>query len=95
MTDQQDEVRDLSRETNPVVPEVESGTTAEEDFGKTDRYANTDQGKDFNFRSMGDGSAWDTGREAAGRGGTRSDADPQAADTGTPGVRTVPADRPD
>ena len=47
-----DRERDLSRQANDVLPETKSGTTSEEDFGKTDRYANKDEGKDFNFRKI-------------------------------------------
>ena len=82
---------DLSRETSPVVPETESGTTSERDFGKTDRYANTDEGKNFNFRTLGDETTWDTGREATVTGGTRVENDVRAADAEAPGVGTKPA----
>lgn len=80
--------KDLSRDRNPVVPETESGTTSERDFGKTDRYANKDEGKDFNFRTTGDGTAWDTGRDASVTDGTRNETDTRAADASTPGVKT-------
>jgi hypothetical protein len=80
--------KDLSRQPNPVVPETESGTTAERDFGKTDRYANKDEGKDFNFRTTGDGTAWDSGRDASVTDGTRTQTDTRAADAETPGVKT-------
>lgn len=90
--DEQKPKRDLSRETNAVVPETESGTTAQEDFGKTDRYANKDEGKDFNFRVVGDGTSWDSGRETTITEGTRIESDTRAADAETPGVKTRPAD---
>jgi hypothetical protein len=80
--------KDLSREPNAVVPETEGATTAERDFGKTDRYANTDEGKDFNYRVVGDGTAWDSGRDASIAHGTRSENDVRAADAETPGVKT-------
>jgi hypothetical protein len=80
--------RDLSRESNPVVPETEGGTTSERDFGKTDRYANTDEGGDFNFRVVGDGTAWDSGRNASIAHGTHSENDVRGADAETPGVKT-------
>jgi hypothetical protein len=89
MTD--DTTRDRSREQNPVVPETESGTTADRDFGKSDRYANKDEGRDANFRTMGDGSEWDRGREAAITDGTGVEPDTRAADAETPGVKTRPA----
>jgi hypothetical protein len=80
--------KDLSREPNAVVPETESGTTAERDFGKTDRYANKDEGTDFNFRTTGDGSSWDNGRQASISEGTRVETGTRAADSETPGVKT-------
>ena len=84
-----DEVKkDLSREKNAVVPETEAATTEERDFGKTDRYANTDEGKDANFRVMGDGTSWDAGREASVTRGTAVETDTRAADAEVPGVKT-------
>lgn len=80
--------RDLSREPNPVVPETEGSTTSERDFGKTDRYANNDEGKDFNFRVVGDGTAWDSGRGASIAHGTSGENDVRAADAETPGLKT-------
>ena len=80
--------KDLSREKNAVVPETEGGSTSERDFGKTDRYANTDEGKDFNYRNMGDGTSWDTGRNASVTDGTRGETETRAADAETPGVET-------
>jgi hypothetical protein len=84
--------KDLSREPNAVVPETESGTTADRDFGKSDRYANKDEGADFNFRTTGDDSSWDTGREASISEGTQLENDTRAADAETPGVRTKRSD---
>jgi hypothetical protein len=83
--------RDRSREATTVVPETESGTTADRDFGKSDRYTNKDEGRDANFRTMGDGSAWDSGREASIAEGTHVETDIRAADAETPGVKTKPA----
>ena len=80
--------RDLSREPNAVVPETEGATTSERDFGKTDRYANTDEGKDSNYRVVGDGTAWDSGREASIAHGARAGNDVRAADAEAPGVKT-------
>lgn len=87
-----DETRDRSRKPNPVVPETESGTTSEEDFGKSDRYANKDDEKAFNFRTTGDGTAWDSGRDASIADGTRVETDTRAGDAENPGVNTRPAD---
>lgn len=78
--------RDRSTETNAVVPETRPGTTREEDFGKSDRYANKDGSDTFNVRTMGDETAWDAGREAAITGGTRGGTETRAADAETPGV---------
>jgi hypothetical protein len=89
-----DEKRDLSREKNEIVPETESGTTTERDFGKTDRYANKDGGQDFNIRTTGDGTAWDSGRESAVTRGTAVETDTRAADAEAPGVKTLPASPP-
>ena len=83
--------RDLSREANQVVPETKSGTNEERDFGKTDRYANKDEGADFNFRTSGDGTAWDNGRQASISEGTRVETDTRSADAEAPGVKTRPA----
>lgn len=91
MTDRE---KDLSREKNPVVPETEGGTTAEQDFGKTDRYANKDGGKDSNFRVMGDETAWDTGLEGSVGHGSGVETDTRLPDAETPGVRTKPASPP-
>jgi hypothetical protein len=88
---EQNKRNDLSREASPVVPETESGTTSERDFGKTDRYANTDEGKNFNFRVLGDETTRDTGREASVTEATRVENDVRAADAEAPGVRTKPA----
>jgi hypothetical protein len=95
MADQKpDHKKDLSLARNAVVPETESGTTAERDFGKTDRYANKDEGKDFNVRMTGDGTAWDSGREASITGGTAVETDTRATDAEAPGVKTRPASPP-
>jgi hypothetical protein len=83
--------RDRSREANPVVPETASGTTDERDFGKSDRYTNKDEGRAANFRTTGDGSAWDSGREASITDGTAVETDIRATDAETPGVKTKPA----
>lgn len=80
--------RDRSTETNAVVPETSPGTTRDEDFGKSDRYANKDDSEAFNVRTMGDGTAWDSGREAAITDGTRTESGTRAADAETPGVPT-------
>ena len=80
--------KDVSREPNAVVPETESGTTAERDFGKSDRYANKDEGAGFNFRTTGDGSSWDNGRQASISEGTGVDTETRAADAQSPGVKT-------
>lgn len=87
-----DESRDRSREPNAVVPETEGGTTSEADFGKSDRYANKDEGKGFNFRTTGDGTSRDSGRDASITDGTRVETDSRAADAENPGVKTTPAD---
>jgi hypothetical protein len=85
--------KDLSREKNAVVPETEVSTTEERDFGKTDRYANVDEGKDFNFRTMGDGTAWDSGREASVTRGSAVESETRAADAEAPGVKTRLSDQ--
>jgi hypothetical protein len=81
----------MSREPNAVVPDTKPGTPAERDVGKTDRSANEDQ-RDFDVRTMGDGSAWDAGREASITDGTRGETETRAADAETPGVSTRPSD---
>ena len=83
--------RDLSREVNQVGSETKSGTNEERDFGKTDRYANKDEGADFNFRTSGDGTGWDNGRQASISEGTRVETDTRSADAEAPGVKTRPA----
>lgn len=67
-------------------PDTKSGTTAEEDFGRTDRYANKDDEVDFNVTTTGDGTAWDTGRNSSVTDGTRLENDMRAADAEAPGV---------
>jgi len=47
---------------------------------------------DLNVRNIGDGSAWDTGREASIGHGTHSISDTRSADAETPGVQTRDAD---
>lgn len=89
-----DEKQDLSREKNDVLPETESGTTEDREFGKSDRYANKDGGKDFNFRTTGDGTVWDSGGESAIAHGTSVETDTRAAEVETPGVNTRPAGPP-
>ena len=91
MGNQQKPARDLAREQNSVVPETEGGTTSERDFGKTDRYANKDDAEGDNFRTIGDGSSWDSGRGASIAHGTHNETDMRAADAETPGVKTRPA----
>lgn len=67
-------------------PDTKSGTTAAEDFGRTDRYANKDDEKDFNFTTTGDGTAWDTGRNSSVTDGSRVENDLREADAEAPGV---------
>ena len=67
-------------------PDTASGTTEEQDFGRTDRYANKDDEKDFNFTTTGDGTAWDTGRNSSITNGTRVENDLREADAESPGV---------
>ena len=83
-----------SSEAAGALPHIESGTTDEKDFGKTDRYATKDGGKDFNFRVTGDGTSWDSGRESSITRGSSVETDTQAADVETPGVTTQPASPP-
>jgi hypothetical protein len=80
--------RDLAREPSPVVPETKGGTTAERDFGKSDRYANKDNARDDNFRTMGDGTDWDNGRGASIGHGTAGANDVRSAEAEAPGVKT-------
>jgi hypothetical protein len=91
---ERDQKKDLSRSKNAVVPETETGTTAERDFGKTDRYATKDDGENFNVRVIGDGTAWDSGRETSITEGTGVETDTRAADAEAPGVKTRPAGPP-
>lgn len=88
-----DETKDLSRRPNAVVPDTDAGSTSERDFGKTDRYANRDEVPDPDVRIIGDGTAWDNGRDASR--GTRAETDTRAADAETPGVAPRPASPPD
>ena len=67
-------------------PDTHSGTTEAEDFGRTDRYANKDDEKNFNFTTTGDGTAWDTGRNSSITDGTRLENDLREADAESPGV---------
>jgi hypothetical protein len=83
--------RDLGKEPNAIVPETEPGTPSERDFGKSDRHANEDQ-EGFSFRTMGDETAWDAGREASITDGSRIESETRAADAGTPGVKTRKAE---
>ena len=87
--------RDLSRKPNAVVPDAEPGTTSERDFGKTDRYSNQDQEEDFNVRNIGDGTSWDTGREASVSRGTGVETETRSADAETPGIKTRPEGPPE
>ena len=91
MADEKRRERDLSRDENAIVPETDSGTTSERDFGKTDRYANKDDAEDFNFRTTGDRTAWDSGRGSSVAEGTSVETDIRGADAETPGVKTHPA----
>ena len=91
MADETRDRQDRDRKGNSIVPDAEPATNSERDFGKTDRYANQDQGKNFNVRNIGDGTVWDTGRDAAITDGTRGEAETRAADAETPGVQTRPA----
>lgn len=88
-----DEQKDRSRRPNAIVPETEGGSTSERDFGKTDRYANKDEAEDEN-RMIGEGTAWDSGREASIARGTGVESDTRAADAETPGMTTRPASPP-
>ncbi len=67
-------------------PDTTSGTTEEKDFGRTDRYANKDDQKNFNFTTTGDGTAWDTGRNSSITNGSRVENDLREADAESPGV---------
>lgn len=83
---------DLSGTPAPSVPDTDSGTTHESDFGRTDRYATKDDEEHFNVRNIGDGTAWDSGRGASIGHGTHSESDRRSADAETPGVNTRPQD---
>lgn len=74
-------------------PDTKSGTTDEKDFGRTDRYANKDDEKDFNFTTTGDGTSWDSGRESSVTRGTRVENDLREADAETPGGSGPKVDR--
>jgi len=69
-----------------IPPDTHSGTTEEKDFGRTDRYANKDDEKNFNFTTTGDGTAWDSGRTSSITEGTRVENDLREADAESPGV---------
>jgi hypothetical protein len=67
-------------------PDTQSGSTDEKDFGRTDRYANKDDEKNFNFTTTGDGTAWDSGRTSSITDGTRVEKDLHEGDAEAPGV---------
>jgi hypothetical protein len=71
-----------------VSSDTKSGTTAEKDFGRTDRYANQDKDnkQNVNFTTTGDGTAWDSGRGSSITNGTRLENDVREADAEAPGV---------
>lgn len=71
---------------NNFPPDTKSGTTDEQDFGRTDRYANKDDEKNFNFTTTGDGTSWDNGRNSSITDGTRLENDLREADAESPGV---------
>lgn len=75
-----------NNESKNFPPDEQSGTTSEKDFGRTDRYANKDDGKNFNFVTTGDGTSWDTGRNSSVTDGSRLEDDVREADAETPGV---------
>ena len=54
---------------------------------KTDRSAHQDEGA-VNFRTTGDGSEWDNGRQASISEGTRVETETRAGDAKTPGPKT-------
>lgn len=83
-----------ARGVENAAPDTTSGTTAERDFGRSDRYANKDRPEEFNVRMTGDRTAWDTGRGASVTRGTAVDTDTRIADAETPGLRTQPASPP-
>jgi hypothetical protein len=87
MADQNERGRDVN--PNPAIPDADTGTTRDADFGRSDRYANKDEGKEFNVRNIGDGSEWDSGRGASIGHGTHSISDTRSADAETPGVETT------
>lgn len=68
-------------------PDTKSGTTDEKDFGRTDRYANKDNEKDFNFTTTGDGTAWDSGRTSSVTEGSRVENDLREGDAEAPGMK--------
>ena len=76
-------------------PDTSSGTTSEKDFGRTDRYANKDDEKNFNFTTTGDGTAWDSGRTSSITDGTSLENDMRAADAEAPGVSGPKPNRDD
>jgi hypothetical protein len=67
-------------------PDTQSGTTDEKDFGRSDRYANKDDEKNFNFTTTGEGTAWDSGRTSSITEGTRLENELHEVDAGSPGV---------
>ncbi len=69
-----------------IHPDTHSGTTEEKDFGRTDRYANKDDEKNFNFTTTGDRTAWDSGRTSSVAEGTRLENDLREGDAESPGV---------
>lgn len=68
-------------------PDTHSGTTSQKDFGRTDRYATKDDGKDFNFTTTGDDTPWDGGRNSSVTEGSRVEDDLRGADAETPGLK--------
>lgn len=85
----------MADKNKELPPDTKSGTTDEEDFGRTDRYANKDREKDFNFTTTGDGTAWDTGRTSSITGGSRIEKDLREADAESPGVSGPKPNRDD
>ena len=90
MSDETRDRRDRTAADSGIVPDAEPAVSSERDFGKTGRYANQDQGKNFNVRNIGDGTALDLGRGAASTDATRIETETRAADEETPGVKTRP-----
>ena len=90
MSDETRDRRDRTAADSGGVPDAEPASNSERDFGKTDRYVNQDQGKNFNVRNIGDGTAWESGRGAASTDAPRIETETRAADEETPGVKTRP-----